>query len=632
MISRTPADGGDASLVGQNPDLYHHVMSAALAPSSGQQEIKRFLGSVAEKLNDYADLDDHWKVQGSSRFGAVAADALLTAKRFDDPFRLAVVGEFNSGKSALINALLGRSGLLTEGVTPTTGTITELWWTDEPESGTVSNAAGEQVFEGPVVEAIKYADQRTQEGQSITGVGARVVLRVHHDLLSNLVIMDTPGLGSNPTDDKVTSRELSNADAAIVTVSARQPGAETTVQLAEKLRVLDRKMLVAVTWIDKVNDRKAVLDLVAGTFAEVADGEPVGFASPTVIAAQQTLAESSGADADVVTEAWHTLERDGFASLRARVEAELQLGLVRSATVLKDAGRNLALLGARAGREAEAARKDVTSISAEMTEAEAHVHDVLMPKASFVAAKIDEIVELRVSEYMSDLTTAVDLFIDRLSSGRYGLGAQVLWGKVSSRARRKLEKQLLEEFSSVFPEDRYELMSRQISRSVGDLIQFEWRKAAAPEQGGGEGYNPRQVTDQVTRELAKLTSRVAVEGLAWVTSLFIPGAALLGVVMMMFNVDIVGRTSERIMLTKQMARTRLIIEGRQLTEHLSSQFRKVNDGVRDGLIDEAREDRPRQEQHRIDLMEAASRWGAAVADMNRLIDAGGEQAHQGAGR
>jgi septin family protein len=56
-------------------------------------------------------------------------------ERFDDPFRLAVVGEFNSGKNALINALLGRPGLLTEGVTPTTGTITELWWTDEPESG-----------------------------------------------------------------------------------------------------------------------------------------------------------------------------------------------------------------------------------------------------------------------------------------------------------------------------------------------------------------------------------------------------------------------------------------------------------------------------------------------------------------
>ena len=556
----------------------------------------------------------------------------MTAERLDDPFRLAVVGEFNSGKSALINALLGRPGLLTEGVTPTTGTITELWSTGGPESGTVTNAAGEQAFSGPLAEAIKYADQRTPQGQSITGIGARVVLRVNNDLLSNLVIMDTPGLGSNPTDDKVTSRELSNADAAIVTVSARQPGAETTVQLAEKLRILDRKMLVAVTWINKVNDREAVLDLVARTFAEVADGEPIGFASPTVIAAQQTLAQSSGADADADAEACQILERDGFTSLRARVEAELQLGLVRSANVLRDTGRNLALLSAHAGREAEQAKDSVKSISAEMTDVDRHVQNVLMPKASFVAAKIDEIVELYVSEYMSDLTTAVELFIDRLGSGGLGLGAQVLWGKVSARSRRKLEQQLVADFSSVFPDGRYETMGRQIGRSVGDLIQFEWGKAAAPEQGADAVYDPRQVTDQVTKELAKLTARLAVEGLAWVTSLFVPGAALLGAVMMMFNVNSVGRTNERIMLTKQMARTRLVIEGRQLTERISSEYRKVNDGVRDGLIDEARKDRPRQEQHRIDLIETASRWEAAIADMNRLIDAGGEQAQQGAGR
>jgi Dynamin family len=607
-------------------------MSTALAPSSGQQEIKRFLVSVTEKLNKYTDLDDQWKVPGTSRFGALAADASMTAERFDDPFRLAVVGEFNSGKSALINALLGRPGLLTEGVTPTTGTITELWWTDALESGTVTNAEGEQVFSGPLAEAIKYADQRTPQGQSIAGVGARVVLRVNNDLLGNLVIMDTPGLGSNPTDDEVTSRELSTADAAIVTVSGRQPGAETTVQLAEKLRVLDRKMLVAVTWIDTISNRQAVLELVAGTFSQVADGEPIGFASPTVIAAQQTLAKSSGAGADAVAEAWEILERDGFASLRARVEAELQLGLVRSANVLRDTGRNLVLLSTRAGREAEQAKDSVKSISAEMTEVETHVQKVLMPKASFVAAKIDEIVELYVSEYMSDLTTAVELFIDRLGSGGLGLGAQVLWGKVSSRSRDKLKQQLVADFGSVFPDDRYELMGRQISRSTGDLLQFEWGKTAVPEQGAGTAYDPRQVTDQVTQELAMLTARLAVEGLAWVTSLFVPGAALLGAAMMVFNTDRRGRTNERIMLTKQMARTRLVIEGRQLTERISSEFRKVNDGVRDELIDEARKDQPQQEQHRIDLVEAASRWEAAIADINRLIDAGGEQAQQGAGR
>src|ERR1044071_8492551 len=43
----------------------------------------------------------------------------------DELFLLVIVGEFNSGKSAFINALLGER-VLVEGVTPTTAAITRL--------------------------------------------------------------------------------------------------------------------------------------------------------------------------------------------------------------------------------------------------------------------------------------------------------------------------------------------------------------------------------------------------------------------------------------------------------------------------------------------------------------------------
>ena len=44
---------------------------------------------------------------------------LKSLQRLDELFLLVVVGEFNSGKSAFINALLGER-FLSEGVTPTT--------------------------------------------------------------------------------------------------------------------------------------------------------------------------------------------------------------------------------------------------------------------------------------------------------------------------------------------------------------------------------------------------------------------------------------------------------------------------------------------------------------------------------
>ena len=62
------------------------------------------------------------------QFGATPQDneALgQSIQQLDELFLLVVVGEFNAGKSALINALLGQR-LLKEGVTPTTTQINVL--------------------------------------------------------------------------------------------------------------------------------------------------------------------------------------------------------------------------------------------------------------------------------------------------------------------------------------------------------------------------------------------------------------------------------------------------------------------------------------------------------------------------
>src|SRR5262249_2624163 len=58
-------------------------------------------------------------------FGIARADreALATSiRQLDELFLIVVVGEFNAGKSAFINALLGDT-VLAEGVTPTTAQI-----------------------------------------------------------------------------------------------------------------------------------------------------------------------------------------------------------------------------------------------------------------------------------------------------------------------------------------------------------------------------------------------------------------------------------------------------------------------------------------------------------------------------
>ncbi len=72
---------------------------------------------LAENRRLLADLQ-----QALARFDAAAEDQETlkrSALQLDELFLLVVAGEFNAGKSAFINALLG-SRVLEEGVTPTT--------------------------------------------------------------------------------------------------------------------------------------------------------------------------------------------------------------------------------------------------------------------------------------------------------------------------------------------------------------------------------------------------------------------------------------------------------------------------------------------------------------------------------
>ena len=67
-------------------------------------------------------------------FGAPPEDVGLVRRALSDLeelFLLVIVGEFNSGKSAFVNALLG-ADIAAEGVTPTTDRITVLRHADEP--------------------------------------------------------------------------------------------------------------------------------------------------------------------------------------------------------------------------------------------------------------------------------------------------------------------------------------------------------------------------------------------------------------------------------------------------------------------------------------------------------------------
>ncbi|KAK7277640.1 hypothetical protein RJT34_22655 [Clitoria ternatea] len=115
--------------------------------------------------------------------------------QIDEPFLLVIVGEFNSGKSTVINALLGKR-YLNEGVVPTTNEITFLRYTD--------------------LNIEQQRCERHPDGQYICYLPAPI--------LKEMTIVDTPGTNVIlQRQQRLTEEFVPRADLLLFVISADRP-------------------------------------------------------------------------------------------------------------------------------------------------------------------------------------------------------------------------------------------------------------------------------------------------------------------------------------------------------------------------------------------------------------------------
>ena len=165
----------------------------------------------------------------------------------EGPFLLVVAGEFNSGKSSLLNALLGRE-LLREGVTPTTDRIQWIAYGEEP---------GSRALEPGLV-----------------------VLQLPHPLLKDVHLVDTPGTNAVIEHHQIlTERFLPRADLILFTTSADRPYTASERDFLELIRGWGKKVVLVVNKLDLLGPGEAeeVLAYVREQAARTLGVEPPVF-------------------------------------------------------------------------------------------------------------------------------------------------------------------------------------------------------------------------------------------------------------------------------------------------------------------------------------------------------------------
>ena len=244
-------------------------------------------------------------------FGAPSEDAELVRRAhadLEELFLLVIVGEFNSGKSAFINALLGAE-IAQEGVTPTTDRITLLRYGDEP------------------------VERERRDGVLEKGYP--------NEFLREIAIVDTPGTNAIIRHHEELSRGfVPRSDLVLFVTSAERPLTESERGYLELIRDWGKKVVLVVNKADLLQAENASEQV--RSFVEGGIRSALGLAPPIFLASALLARKARAATSTIERDA--LLGASGFDELeryvtdlldeegRVRLKLESPLGVIEELT------------------------------------------------------------------------------------------------------------------------------------------------------------------------------------------------------------------------------------------------------------------------------------------------------------
>ncbi|MBX3053924.1 MAG: dynamin family protein [Caldilineaceae bacterium] len=228
------------------------------------------------------------RLDGSDEDLTLLKDSL---DQLEEMFLLVVVGEFNAGKSALINALMG-DRFLTEGVIPTTS----------------------QLF------LIRYGEEVSH---SINQDDVAVV-HLPVEWLREVNLVDTPGTNAViRSHEQITEHFVPRSDLVLFVTSADRPFSESERAFLERIRRWGKKIVIVVNKMELIQseeERGQVLAFVADNARQLVGSDPRIFPVSARLALESKQQERSNGTPLAAQEKWG---RSQFGALEEYILARL---------------------------------------------------------------------------------------------------------------------------------------------------------------------------------------------------------------------------------------------------------------------------------------------------------------------
>jgi GTP-binding protein EngB required for normal cell division len=398
-------------------------------------------------------------------------------RALDELFLLVVVGEYNAGKSTLINALLGRD-VLEAGDLPTTREVHVLKHGD--------------------VESSRQAEPGLLEH------------RVPAELLRDVSIVDTPGTNSmQRREQELTESFVPRADLVLFLTTLVRPYTASEHEFLKRIRDWGKKVLFAVNHGDVARDAEQIArvrDYVKEQAKEEIGEEPPVF----VISAREAVDARQGARSGLSG-------RNEYAAL----EDHLKTALSRRDRVARKLASPLETLETVIARLQEALAERVRLVEGDRVAMDAILADVdayesrMQGELSRYQAKVDNVLlrmEKRGHRFLDDLVRLGNLFrlrdadvvenrfrtqvvADAAARIEEEVNALIDWLVQENLAAWERSRQRLEERRAALRESAQR--TRFVPRSYVYNREEIFRNLAAPVRRHLEAFDPRDEADRV---------------------------------------------------------------------------------------------------------------------------------------